>query len=878
MAIRGSGRVRRVTGFSWVRSPPIDRISHYQIVRPLGAGAMGEVFLATDERLRRQVAIKVLSSGLTADADQRGRFVREARAASALNHPNVCTIFEIGETAEGLPFLAMEFIEGQTLDELVVTGPIPTADAINYGIQVADALDAAHSADIVHRDIKPANIAIDPRGRVKVLDFGLAKRLDSAAETESLAVETQQGAVLGTPAFMSPEQARGLPVDHRSDLFSLGSVLYQLITGRLPFAGSSIAEVMSKVVGEAPEAIARFNYEVPQELERIVLKLLAKDPENRYQTARDLMVDLRALDHVLQSGQQASGAQPKSSVDFEQSESLPPGASPATVALPGPDTALEGTPAVPAVSSLSPAPDPEQLARCDVVITYANLDDQPVVSGQSGWISKLQRNLELRVAQLTGSATVLKQAEPLPEEDRRVMELVPRAKTIVSVLSPPFARSESCCRLVKTFWESAERSGDFRVGDGARILNVVKTPVDPTEVPRELEPLYSELVPYEFFEQDPVSGRIQDFDEIFGEAARQRFYERVYDLALDVSRVLRNLSAPGAAEPEEGRKRVYLAATTSDLTPQRDLLRRQLVSWGHEVLPRQTLPLVASEIESVMQACLGDCDLAIHFVGAHYGLVPEATDLSVVALQNKVAQRFSDERGLPRLIWHPSGIEPEGERQRAFFWELKEDAAARRGAELVIDTFENFRSLLRTRWKREAEARRAREAARTRAAESEARKTASSSPSSEPSSASSPPRVYLICDPEDEQAVEPLEDFFYEQGIEVTFPAFDADESQLQEIHVQNLRDCDAVLIFYGVSGKHWVDFSVRDLQKAMGYRSGRALAASAVYVAPPFDRRKERFRSVSVEVLRPEGAELEAELLSSFVSSLRESSEGGER
>ena len=844
---------------------------------------MGEVLLAEDEKLRRKVALKIISSELAGDENLRGRFVREARAASALNHPNVCTIFEIGETPDGRPFLAMEFIEGQTLEDLVASGPIPIADAINYGVQVADALDAAHSAEIVHRDIKPANISVDPRGRVKVLDFGLAKRLDSSEETETLAVETQHGMVLGTPAFMSPEQARSEAVDHRSDLFSLGSVLYQLITGRLPFSGNSLADVMHKVVREAPEAIARFNYEVPAELERIVLKLLAKDPESRYQSARDLMVDLRALDQSLHSGQAASGTQAAMlPAPTASTETIPAGTPAETAHVSAALSASNETVAVPSTSSpeepqTSVAPAPEELAASDVVITYANLDDQPIAAGQSGWISKLHRNLELRVAQLTGGATVLKQPEPTPPGDERIIELVPQAKTIVSVLSPPFAHSEPCRRLVKAFWENAERSGNFRVGDGARILNVVKTPVDPSEVPAELETLYGDLVPYEFFEQDPSTGRILDFDEVFGDVARQRFYERVYDLALDLSRVLRNLTAPAAIEPAEGRKKVYLAVTTSDLAPERDLLRRQLVAWGHEIVPRQTLPLVAGEIEEVMRTCLEDCDLAIHFVGAHYGLVPEATDLSVVALQNQIAQRYSEERGLPRLIWHPDSVEPEDERQMAFFWALKENATARRGAELVIDTFENFRSLLRTRWKKEAE-RRAQEAAREealrkKAAEDEQRRTinVSSSTASE-----TPPRVYLICDREDEETVEPLEDFLYEQGIEVSFPAFDAAETELQDLHVQNLRDCDAVLIFYGASGKHWVDFNIRDLEKAKGYRDGRPLVASAVYVAPPFDRRKERFRSVTVDVLRPSAGELDLELLKPFVDSLRQTEEGG--
>ena len=211
-------------------------VGHYRITAKLGAGGMGEVFLAEDTRLDRKAAIKFLPADLADDPERRQRFLTEAKAASALNHPHVCVVYDVGETEDGLPFIAMEFVEGQSLDELVKQGPLEISRVVEIAVQVADALDAAHSRRIVHRDIKPDNISLNERGEVKVLDFGLAKRMlqdgaDPLGKTEDVQ-QTQDGQVLGTPRYMSPEQALGKAVDHRSDLFSLGSVIYHMLTGR----------------------------------------------------------------------------------------------------------------------------------------------------------------------------------------------------------------------------------------------------------------------------------------------------------------------------------------------------------------------------------------------------------------------------------------------------------------------------------------------------------------------------------------------------------------------------------------------------------------------------------------------------------------------
>jgi serine/threonine-protein kinase len=280
------------------------RLGRYEIRSKIGEGGMGEVYLAQDTELGRTVAVKVLSADVAADKRRMNRFVQEARAASALNHPNILTIFEIGR-ADGVPFIATEFIDGETLRERLRSSPLKLGDALDIAAQTAGALAAAHAASVVHRDVKPENIMLRRDHVVKVLDFGLAKltedrtSLNPDAPTRLL-VNTDSGVVMGTAQYMSPEQARGLAVDARTDIFSLGVVLYETVAGRAPFEGATQSDVLVSILDREPPPLARFAPDVPPELERIVTKALAKDREARYQTMKDLAIDLRALKQRLE--------------------------------------------------------------------------------------------------------------------------------------------------------------------------------------------------------------------------------------------------------------------------------------------------------------------------------------------------------------------------------------------------------------------------------------------------------------------------------------------------------------------------------------------------------------------------------------------------
>ena len=277
-------------------------ISHYEVRARLGSGGMGEVYRARDTRLGREVALKFIDRQHRQDPERRARLLKEARAASLLRSPAVATTYDIGEDGEDL-FIVMELVDGQPLSEHVRNGPLPIDSVLKLAGPVADALDEAHSLGIIHRDIKSANIMLSDRRRVKVLDFGLAKitGLDEAeAAAQETMAETKLGTVVGTVAYLSPEQALGLPVDARSDLFSLGVVLYEALAGRLPFAGDTVTAVIDQILHHEPPALGRLNYEVPSRLDQMVRKLLAKAPSDRYQTARDLLVDVRSLRRELE--------------------------------------------------------------------------------------------------------------------------------------------------------------------------------------------------------------------------------------------------------------------------------------------------------------------------------------------------------------------------------------------------------------------------------------------------------------------------------------------------------------------------------------------------------------------------------------------------
>src|SRR6202140_5423868 len=286
------------------------RLGPYEVIAPLGAGGMGEVYRALDTRLDRTVAVKILPSHLSTDPTLRQRFDQEAKAISSLNHPHICALYDVGHQ-DGTDFLVMEYLEGDTLAKLLEKGPLPLAQVLKYGFSIADALDKAHRQGIVHRDLKPGNIMITKSG-AKLLDFGLAKAalpLTSGATLTAAVTRTtpvtQQGTIVGTFQYMSPEQIEARELDARSDIFSFGAVLYEMLTGKRAFPGKSQLSVASAVLEKDPEPISSLQPLTPPALDRAIRVCLTKDPEDRWQTARDLLLELK---WIAEGGSQTGGA------------------------------------------------------------------------------------------------------------------------------------------------------------------------------------------------------------------------------------------------------------------------------------------------------------------------------------------------------------------------------------------------------------------------------------------------------------------------------------------------------------------------------------------------------------------------------------------
>ena len=791
-------------------------VGHYRITAKLGEGGMGEVFLADDTRLDRKAAIKVLSADLASDPERHQRFLNEAKAASALSHPNVCVVYDVGETESGIPYIAMEFVEGDSLDLLVGPAGMEIAKVVNIAIQIADALDAAHASRIVHRDIKPANIILKERGQfVKILDFGVAKRMSgggrSGADVTMDVQQTHSGQVLGTPSYMSPEQALGKEIDHRTDIFSIGVVLFELATGQKPFKGASFAETVDKIVNSSPPALARLNHDITPELERITLKCLHKAPDRRYQAARELMVDLQNLGRALELGEPTSSRHPDES----------------TIDIRGSADTLMTEP-----SSL------ERLRNSDVILNYAAIDDQPLVEGKPGWVSELHRNLELRIEQLSGETVkVAPLSAPAGSAamDDEILKHLSQAKAMVSVVSPPFIKSEACRSGVEGFWHGAEQTGGQWVDDKARLLKVLKTAVPTHDMPAVLSDIFAPLFGFEFFEIDPETHRIREFDETFGPNLKQRFFERVYDLAYDVCQTLkvleqRNASSDVTSDEDELRHWVYLATTTSDIQDERDRIKRELLERGHRVLPDAVLPMMAMDAERAIKDHLAQCTIAIHLLGRHYGVTPEDSSESIPALQLRLTAAQSRQQDLQRLVWLPSTGEFGDDRQLDFISRVQEDPELHEQAEIIEGNLNLLKQDLIRRLAPPAETPQTPVVADGKAGA---------------------PKVYLICDAPDENAVEDLEDYLFGEGLEVCLPAFDGTDADAEALHRDNLLTCDAVLVYYGSAAKAWVDIKLRELLKAAGYGRPTPIQVQAVLVAPPDDRRKERYRSHQAQVIR---------------------------
>ncbi len=473
----------------------------------------------------------------------------------------------------------------------------------------------------------------------------------------------------------------------------------------------------------------------------------------------------------------------------------------------------------------------------DIFISYAHIDDQSLIEGQNGWVSNLHRVLQVRVAQLLGKTPKIWRDPKLQGNDVFGDELVqslPKTAILLSVLSPRYAQSEWCQRELSEFYDAAARAGGVRLGNKSRVFKVVKTPVPLEQQP----PDFREVLGYEFYVVDEETGRPHELDQAFGSDAQRKYWAKLDDLAYDITEMLGKIAENGgggvaaanAAGPAEG-KTVYVAKTGFDLNEQRDELVRDLQRRGHEVLPDQQLPLYADGIEAYLQEALPRCQLSVHLIGKSYGLIPEGATRSVLELQNDLAIEHARAGDLARFIWMPPDLQVEDERQRALVEHLHTDTPTHEGADLLLVPLEDLKSAIQ-------ESLEAEEPEEEEAAGGEDVENGAAS-------------IYLLCDQRDADSVLDFGDYLYDQGLEVTLPVFEGNETEIREDHEANLRDCQAAIIYYGGANDLWLRRQLRELRKSPGYGRSGPIPVRAVYVAPPETPQKRRFRTREASVIR---------------------------
>ena len=475
----------------------------------------------------------------------------------------------------------------------------------------------------------------------------------------------------------------------------------------------------------------------------------------------------------------------------------------------------------------------------DIFISYAHVDNESLTEGQKGWISQFHRTLEIRLRQLLGENPRIWRDMKLSGTDifdEKIVNAFGNTRLMISIVSPRYVNSEWCNRELNEFCDKAENSGGIRVGEKARIIKVVKTPVEGDAGGGSAHNIFNSLLGFEFFDVDPETGRVREYNEEFGHEAKRNYLERVYDLAHEITGILKEMGGGQAAHTpavNDAGRVVYLADVTSDLKGERDRIRRELLERGHTVLPDRPLPLEADEARELISDFLGKSHLAIHLIGNRYGIVPEGGDLSLVELQSALSAKKGEQDGLHRLIWMATDNDPDSDRHATFIQALQNSSEGMATTELLTGQIEEVKNLAIKRLL----------------------------PDDQQAGAKLPPlgqteedaetRIYLICDQQDEEAVEPLEDYLFEQGYEVKTPQFDGDENAFVQAHQDNLRFCDGVLIYFGRASGQWVDMKLMDLLKAPGYGRTKPLIAKAVYVGLPENRRKTRFRTRTADVIQ---------------------------
>lgn len=479
----------------------------------------------------------------------------------------------------------------------------------------------------------------------------------------------------------------------------------------------------------------------------------------------------------------------------------------------------------------------------DLFISYAHIDNRSFPGGTQGWIDLLHERLEIRLAQLLGKQPKIwrdRKLRGFEDFDETLVIELSRSAILLSIVSPRYIESGSCRSEIDNFLGSVKGR---QLGDKRCIFRVVKT-----YVPFEQHPeILRDLLPYEFYERNEASGRVYEFDpEISSQNTKdKRYWSKFEDLAWDLHELIKFLENPAPAPKPSGGATIYLAETTSDLGEERDKVKRELIQFGHSVLPDKALPLEVSALRATVNDYLKNSQLSIHLIGEHYGVIPEMeSERSIVRLQEELAVERGDDADFSRLIWMPPGLQPKDERQRKFVVDLQNSFSSHNGSELLQVKLEDLKTIIQSKLTRKSKP----------VVETNQECTS---------------RIYLLCDPQDMEAADPVCNYLIQCGFETTLPLTDGSDTEILEDHKENLLLCDAVLIFYGKASEGWLRMKLRELLKLPGYGRTTPLIGKAIYIGGPSSPSKERLKTLEALILKNYDA-FDPATLEPFIAQIR--------
>jgi len=486
-----------------------------------------------------------------------------------------------------------------------------------------------------------------------------------------------------------------------------------------------------------------------------------------------------------------------------------------------------------------------------IFISYAHIDNEVMGAGQQGWITAFHKALEVRLAQLMGRRPEIWRDQKLQGNDifgDEIVDQFPEVAALISIMSPRYLTSEWCIRELDRFIDAAEQHGGLRLGNKSRIFKVIKTQVSIESHPERVR----DLLGYEFFRVDPQTGRARELAQQADPELERLYWARLEDLAYDLAQLMEAMdtNAPTAtASPPDGEIRtVYLANASYDLREERNAVKRELLEHGYRVVPEKASPLFIDELDQAVSEELAQADLSVHFLGRYYGVVPEGATQSVVALEAEKAVAIGHEKGFQRLVWAPPDLEVEDDRQLALKDYLYTDDSFQEGADIIEAPLEELKAAIM---------------------EKLAPKKKRAEPGDD-GDAEDLVRIYIVCDQIDLEGAEALDDILYEKGYEVILPVFDGDEAEIHEEHLENLRTCEAVVIYFGNAGELWLRAKLRELQKIAGYGRTKPLEIKAIVVGAPANRKKERLRTREAMVIQCADGVSE-DRLAAFLDKLRQ-------